>query len=359
MTVTHPPLANDSHHEPAIIHVENLVKSYPRRPTNAVDGISFDVLRGEIFGLLGPNGAGKTTTIGVLTTRVRPTGGLAQIDGINVALQPVEAKRRIAVVPQLNNLDRSLTARQNLVFHAAYFGLPRAEREALADRLLDQFGLADRAQERVDRFSGGMAQRLMIARALIHQPEVLFLDEPTTGLDPQSRLFVWDRVREMNQSGLSVVLTTHDMDEAEAICNRVAIIDHGHLLALDTPVNLKRLVPGSRVLTLQLSFAAGEKTGETVKELVRTLEALAGVDRVEPRHPLGELNPAESRGEATDLPARPSVEVTFRIYAEGSGSFIGKLAEIASQAGADIKDLKSGDISLEDVFIHFTGRGLR
>lgn len=168
----------------AVIRVEHLVKRYPGRPTNAVDDISFTVARGEIFGLLGPNGAGKTTTIGILTTRVLPTGGRAEIAGVDVARHPVEAKRRIAVVPQRNNLDRSLTARQNLVFHAAYFGMPPAERDRRADALLEQFGLADRAHERVERYSGGMAQRLMIARALMHQPDVLFLDEPTTGLDP-------------------------------------------------------------------------------------------------------------------------------------------------------------------------------
>lgn len=332
----------------AMIHVENLVKRYPRRPSNAVDRISFDVRRGEIFGLLGPNGAGKTTTIGILTTRVRPTAGLVEIGGVNVAKNPVEAKRHIAVVPQLNNLDRSLTARQNLVFHAAYFGMGKAEREQLADRLLEQFGLQERGGERVDRYSGGMAQRLMIARALMHRPEVLFLDEPTTGLDPQSRLFVWDRVREMNGEGLTVVLTTHDMDEAEAVCHRVAIIDHGRLLALDTPDALKRLVPGSRVLTVHLRFEDADSAALKGGALERAFAELSGVDRVE-------RSGAPSRGGTS----ASSQDTTIRLYADRGGALIGQLAAMASQAGAEILDLKSGDISLEDVFIHFTGRGLR
>src|SRR5262249_14727203 len=159
------------------------------RPVNAVDGISFAVRPAEVFGLLGPNGAGKTTTVGVLTTRVRPTGGTALVGGIDVVRDPVAARRRLAVVPQRVNLDRSLTARQNLVFHAASHGVPGAERNRRADTLLEQFGLADRGGDKVDRMSGGQSQRLMIARALMHAPQVLFLDEPTTGLDPQARLF--------------------------------------------------------------------------------------------------------------------------------------------------------------------------
>lgn len=322
----------------SIIRVEGLEKRYPKRPVNAVDGLSFSVRRGEIFGLLGPNGAGKTTTIGVLTTRVRPTAGRVEIGGVNVVRAPAEVKRRIAVVPQLNNLDRSLTARQNLIFHAAYFGLPHREREALADALLDQFGLADRAQERVDRYSGGMAQRLMIARALMHRPQVLFLDEPTTGLDPQSRLFVWDRVRELNAEGLTVILTTHDMDEAEEVCDRVAIVDHGHLLALDTPDALKRLIPGSRVLTLRLAWPEPPDPAGTAG-LQSALAGLTGVERVD----LDQEQP----------------DSAVRIYGTQGGSLIGPIADIVGRAGAEIADLRSHDLTLEDVFIHFTGRGLR
>jgi len=223
--------------------VTDLVKRYPKRPVNAVDGLSFSVRAGEVFGLLGPNGAGKTTTVGILTTRVRPTSGRALVTGVDVATDPVGARRSIAVVPQRANLDRSLSARRNLLFHAAYFGVPAAVRKERADTVLEELGLADRADDKIDYFSGGQLQRLMIARALMHEPKILFLDEPTTGLDPQARLFAWDKVRDFRRRGITVVLTTHDMDEAAALADRVGIMDRGRLLALDTPAELTKLVP--------------------------------------------------------------------------------------------------------------------
>ncbi|HEU5472952.1 MAG TPA: ABC transporter ATP-binding protein [Actinophytocola sp.] len=227
--------------------VENLVKSYRKAAGNAVDGVSFTIRRGEIFGLLGPNGAGKTTIIGILTTMIRATGGIARVAGIDVT-RPLLVKPRIAVLPQINNLDRSLRAREVLTYHGAYHGMPRAVRNARADRLLDEFGLADRARERVNRYSGGMAQRLMLARALMHRPEVLFLDEPTNNLDPQSRRYLWERIRELNATGVTVVLTTHDMNEADSLCDRIAIVDHGRVLVLDTPNGLKKIVPDGDLL---------------------------------------------------------------------------------------------------------------
>jgi ABC-2 type transport system ATP-binding protein len=222
----------------AAVEVIELVKRYPKRDVNALDGISLSVTSGEVFGLLGPNGAGKSTTIGILTTRVVATSGQALVCGVDVIRHPVAARSRFAVVPQRINLDRAITARQNLLFHAAYHGIGKAEREQRADELLEQLGLTDRGNDKVDRFSGGQSQRLMIARGLMHRPDVLFLDEPSTGLDPQARLFVWDRVRELRVSGVTIMLTTHDMDEATALCDRVGIVDHGRLLALDTPAAL-------------------------------------------------------------------------------------------------------------------------
>ncbi|MBV8812666.1 MAG: ATP-binding cassette domain-containing protein, partial [Acidobacteriaceae bacterium] len=207
------------------ISVRNLVKRYTKSQTNAVDGVSFEVARGEIFGLLGPNGAGKTTTIGVLTTAIVPTGGSAAIMGTEVARDPIAVKQRIAVGPQQSNLDRSLRVREILTFHGAYHGVPRKTREELADRLLDELGLGNRKQEKVNRYSGGMSQRLMIARALMHAPDVLFLDEPTNNLDPQSRLFLWERIRALNSEGLTILLTTHDMEEADKLSHRIAIMD--------------------------------------------------------------------------------------------------------------------------------------
>ena len=263
--------------EPAV-QVSELVKRYPGRPTNAVDGISFTVERGEVFGLLGPNGAGKTTTIGVLTTRVLPTSGSASVAGVDVAADPVTARSRLSVVPQRSNLDRALTARQNLIFHAAYHGIGRAERNRRADALLEQLGLGDRGKDKVDNYSGGMAQRLLIARALMHAPQVIFLDEPSTGLDPQARLFVWDRVRELRDGGVTVVLTTHDMDEAAALTDRVGIMDHGKLLALDTPSALTRSLPGSATLDVDVERAADD----TDDAVLAALAELPAAERVEP-----------------------------------------------------------------------------
>lgn len=225
------------------VEVKELVKRYPKSPANAVDGLSFAVRPGEVFGLLGPNGAGKSTTVGVLTTRVLPTGGTAKVAGLDVVRDAVAVRGRLGVVPQRVNLDRSLTARNNLVFHARYHGSSRAEAEARADEMLDRMGLADKGKVSVDNLSGGQSQRLMIARALMHRPTVLFLDEPSTGLDPQARLFVHDRIRALRADGVTVVLTTHDMDEAAKLSDRVGVVDHGRMLALDTPSTLVEALP--------------------------------------------------------------------------------------------------------------------
>src|SRR5215472_996810 len=241
----------------SVIAVRDLAKTFkakrggPPSGIRAVDGISFEVPRGEFFGLLGPNGAGKTTTIGILTTRVLPTSGVAQVEGIDVAREPVSVKRRIGVVPQVNNLDRSLTAKEILLFHAQYFGVSKQQREQRAQQLLARFELTERADEKTTGFSGGMAQRLKICRALMHDPAILFLDEPTTGLDPQARHAMWELLTELNQKGLTILLTTHYMEEADQLCSRVAIVDHGKVLTIDSPAQLKRSVPGGYLVELQ------------------------------------------------------------------------------------------------------------
>src|SRR5438067_54686 len=197
----------------------------------ALEDVSFEIRAGEIFGLLGPNGAGKSTTIGILTTRTRPTDGRAFLGELDIWREQVKAKRLIGVVPQRPNLDFALTAREILVFHGAYFGQSSRERERKADELLEKFKLTDRATHMVRTFSGGMMQRLSIARAMMHDPEVLFLDEPSAGLDPQTRLLLWEIIRDYNRLGKTIVLTTHYMDEADELFGRLTIIDHGKTIA--------------------------------------------------------------------------------------------------------------------------------
>ncbi|MGB9802967.1 ABC transporter ATP-binding protein [Desulfofundulus sp.] len=224
--------------QPAVmIEAKNVVKQYGR--TTAVAGLSFQVFNKEIFGLLGPNGAGKTTTIRMLTTLTRPTSGELYVAGYPVATRPVEVKKRIGVVPQQNNLERELTGRENLLLHALLHRMPRVERQRRIEELLDYVGLSARAGERVQYYSGGMARRLLIARALLHRPPILFLDEPTIGLDPQTRRKIWDLIQLMNRDGMTVLLTTHYIEEADSLCHRVGIIDHGRLIALGTPAELK------------------------------------------------------------------------------------------------------------------------
>ncbi len=313
-----------------IVRVAGLRKRYTADAPDAVAGIDFAVHHGEIFGLLGPNGAGKTTTIGVITTRVRPTAGTAVVDGFDVARSPVEVKRRIAVVPQLSNLDRSLTALENLTFHAAYFGAGRRERRERALELLERFGLGGREDELVGTYSGGMAQRLMIARALMHQPLVLILDEPTTGLDPQSRLFLWETMLDLRERGTTLMLTTHDMAEADRLCDRIAIVDHGKIIALDTPRGLRTLLPSERGIELLLEGAAAPNGA---------FASLSGVTNVE----------SSDAGEG---------RWRVRLYGDGDSLAEGAL-QTARESGHGLVELRRLEGSLEDVFVHLTGRELR
>ncbi len=331
-----------------VVEVRDLVKRYRKAKANAVDGVSFAVRRGEVLGLLGPNGAGKTTTVGILTTRVRRTGGTACVGGVDVGVDPVRARRLVAVVPQRNNLDRSLSIRQNLLFHAAYHGVPAAERARRANELLEEFGLGDRADDKPDMFSGGQAQRVMVARALMHAPEVLFLDEPTTGLDPAARLFVWDRVRDLRARGVTVVLTTHAMDEAATLADRVGIMDHGKLLALDTPAALTRGLPGRTTLEVAVTL-----DGTSAGDLVAELGALDGVERVEQVAGGRPTGRASSRGQAADA-------LRARLYLVGEAPLlVAPVAALVAGHRAQLTDVAIGTPSLEDVFIALTGRALR
>jgi ABC-2 type transport system ATP-binding protein len=300
----------------------------PKNQIPALDGLSLEVQPGEIFGLLGPNGAGKSTTVGVLTTRVRPTSGTAWIGEHDVWKEPTKVKHLIGVVPQRPNLDFSLTAREILVFHGAYFGIASKLRNERADGLLEKFKLTERGNQMVRGFSGGMMQRLSIARAMMHDPQVLFLDEPSAGLDPQTRILLWEIIREYHQAGKTVLLTTHNMEEADALCQRLAIVDHGRGIALGTPSELKATIPGGFVLRLRF--------GNQTPELVKKLEGLSGVREVRPAEPAG-----------------------VDVYADRGGSLISEIANLAVGSGAELSDVHISEPSLENLFLHHTGRSLR
>jgi ABC-2 type transport system ATP-binding protein len=303
----------------------------PKPQIVALDGLSLEVSPGEIFGLLGPNGAGKSTTVGILTTRVRPTNGQAWIGELDVWGEQVAVKRLIGVVAQRPNLDFSLTAREILLFHGAYFGLDSAERVKRADALLDRFKLSDRADQMVRGFSGGMMQRLSIARAMMHDPQILFLDEPSAGLDPQTRLLLWEIIREYNQRGKTILLTTHNMEEADALCQRLAIIDHGRNIALGTPAELKASVPGGFLLRLRF--------GHQSPELLQRLQMLAGVREVRENK--------DTNDNSAD------------VYADRGGSLVSEIANLAAGASVELCDVHISEPSLENLFLHHTGRSLR
>jgi ABC-2 type transport system ATP-binding protein len=307
-------------------------KAQPKAQIAALDGLSLEVRAGEIFCLLGPNGAGKSTTVGVLTTRVRPTSGQAWIGEHDVWKEQAQVKHLIGVVPQRANLDFSLTAREILVFHGAYFGLGSRLRNERADSLLEKFKLTERGNQMVRGFSGGMMQRLSIARAMMHDPQVLFLDEPSAGLDPQTRILLWEIIREYHQAGKTVLLTTHNMEEADALCQRLAIVDHGHMIALGTPAELKASIPGGFLLRLRF--------GNQTADLLQRLQVLAGVREVRA---------------ADDLAGNAGVDV----YADRGGSLIPEIASLAASSGAELSDVHISEPSLENLFLHHTGRSLR
>src|SRR3954452_17539553 len=310
----------------AVIRTEALSKTYDTG-VQAVDGLELSVNAGEIFGLLGPNGAGKTTTVGMLTTRVIPTGGLAWIAGIDVVAHPTAAKRVIGVVSQTNTLDRSLTVWENLYHHGKYFGMPTHDARDRADQLLERFRLADRASADVNTLSGGMAQRLMVARSVVHHPSILFLDEPTSGLDPQSRLALWEILGEIHQEGQTILLTTHYMEEAARLGSRVAIMDHGHLLALDQPAELKRTVGADTILKL--------RTDGDGDALLLRLKEVEGVDN-------GSV-----------------VDGEVMIAARATDGLLPRPIQIAESGGFDVRDVSVAEPTLETVFINLTGKELR
>jgi ABC-2 type transport system ATP-binding protein len=313
-----------------VIRTSGLTKVYAQASgatLTAVDRLDLEVHQGEIFGLLGPNGAGKTTTVGMLTTRVIPTDGRAEVAGVDVMADPSAVKQRIGVVSQSNTLDRSLTVEENLYFHARYFGLAAKAARAAASEALERFRLADRATAEVSALSGGMAQRLMVARSIVHRPQVLFLDEPTAGLDPQSRLALWEILGELHGSGQTILLTTHHMEEADQLSNRVAIMDGGRLLALDTPAALKRSVAADTVVRVT---ADGD------------VDALAG-----------------HLTEFDDAIATRVVDGTVRVDVRGGTGVVPRIVAYAESGGYRVTDLSVTEPTLETVFINLTGKELR
>jgi ABC-2 type transport system ATP-binding protein len=311
-----------------VIRTENLTKLYPGMDVPAVDALNLVVRQGEIFGLLGPNGAGKTTTAGILTTRVVPTSGSAFVAGVDVRKHPALVKQVSGIVSQQNTLDRQLTVWENLYFHGRLFGINAKESRRRSDELLARFSLSKWAKASIYALSGGMAQRLMVARAIFHSPAVLFLDEPTAGLDPQSRLALWDMLKELDQTGQTVVLTTHYMEEADQLCNRVAIMDHGKILALDTPANLKKSIGADTIITVKVT-----KDGE------RLAQALAK--------------------EIQGVVATRVMENVVSVHVQGGDRLVPRVVNVAESASVEILDLAVAEPSLETVFINLTGKELR
>jgi len=309
-----------------IIRTARLSKTYPGG-TVAVVGLDMEVNAGEIFGLLGPNGAGKTTTIGMLTTRVTPTAGSAHVGGVDIVRHPALAKQVIGVVPQTNTLDRAMTVYENLYFHGRYFGMSSKEAKEATNELLVKVRLADRSTTPVMALSGGMAQRLMVARAIMHRPQILFLDEPTAGLDPQSRLAVWEIIKELHGEGETILLTTHYMEEADLLCDRVAIMDHGLILALDTPEALKRGVGADSIVRV----SANGDLHQLADHLLATLDG------------------------ATEARV---VDGTVRVLASGAG-LLPHIVNAAEQVGIEVTDLSVSEPTLETVFLNLTGKDLR
>ncbi len=312
----------------AIVEILGLRKVYPgKNAVTAVDGIDLRVPAGLIYGLLGPNGAGKTTTISIATTRAIPTAGSVVIDGIDVVAHPAVARRSIGVVPQYNTLDRACTVAENVYFHCLFFGMSRSEARARTSQLLDQFRLSDRAAMYPNSLSGGLAQRLQIARAIAHYPKVLFLDEPSAGLDPQSRLAMWEAVQGLRAEGITVVLTTHYMEEADELCDRLAIIDHGKILIEDTPATLKASLGGDKIVELKLGSMG--RAAEIIERILR----VPGVTAAE----------ASASG--------------VRVFARNEDGIIARIVNASD--GFGVRDLATTEPSLETVFIRMTGRDLR
>jgi ABC-2 type transport system ATP-binding protein len=294
----------------------------------AVDGLTFDVAAGEIFGLLGPNGAGKSTLIRILTTLIPPTSGTARINGFDIVHSADKVRRSIGVIPQAMTSDQDLSANENMNIFAKLYGVPREQRRRVVKDLLEAVDLAEWADKPVKNFSGGMRRRLEIARGLVHEPKIFFLDEPTTGLDPASRIGVWEMLMKLKRGrDLTILLTTHYMDEADKLCDRIAIVDHGKLVALDSPLKLKASIPGNNILEVSFSRVP-EGWAETLRNLTE-VESVKAEDHV------------------------------YRIGSNNGPRTAMALMEATRQAEVEMTSLSVQSTTLDDVFMHYTGRQLR
>jgi ABC-2 type transport system ATP-binding protein len=312
---------------PPILEVKELVKKYG--DFTAVKGISFDIQEGEIFSLLGPNGAGKTTTISMLSTLYVPTGGDASIGGHSVIKEPMAVRRIIGVVPQDLALYEDLNARENLVFWGQMYGLSGKALNTRVDEVLEQIGLADRAKERVKAYSGGMKRRVNIGVGLLHKPRLLFMDEPTVGIDPQSRRSILDSVKDLNKQGMTVLYTTHYMEEAQELSDRVGIIDHGELIALGTQAELTKQVGENETLILHIGEDEdGEALAKSLKGIPGVLQATAADHEVS-------------------------------VIAHEAEEIIAPVVTKANERGIKIQSVDMREPNLEAVFLHLTGRALR
>lgn len=311
-----------------ILEVRDLKKEFTLskdRKIQAVKGISFDVRRGEVFGFLGPNGAGKSTTISMLTTQKEATSGDILIDGESLVKNPASARRKIGVVAQHNNLDRGLTARENLIYHARYFGIDNKTANKRADEYLERFGLTERQHDYVRSYSGGMAQRLKIARAIMHNPDILFLDEPTTGLDPSYRNILWEQMLELNKVGTTIFLTTHYMEEPEQLCDRIAIVDQGELKAIGTSDQLKALIPSNNIVSIKLS--------NLKNEFIKKAKSLQDVEKAVIQNDL------------------------LLLYMKNEHPDFNKILNWVKTLNTSLENISLSTSTLDDVFIHLTGKG--
>lgn len=312
-----------------ILEVKGLRKTFHSKngtTVEAVKGISFSVKRGEVFGFLGPNGAGKSTTISMLTTQLKADSGEILLDGSSVIGDPVSARAKMGVVAQYNNLDRALTARENLLFHARYFGMDRDTAKERADGYLESFGLWDRRNDYVSTYSGGMAQRLKIARAMMHHPAILFLDEPTTGLDPNYREILWKNMMELNSEGTTIFLTTHYMEEPERFCQHIAIVSSGELKAYGTSDELKRMIPSKHIVTLKLD----------------RMDAALAED-------------ARSIPHVTDSKLQNGA---IQLYLDSDKPDFDAIVRWADGTGRALENLSLAESTLDDVFVYLTGKGM-